>query len=307
MRKAIILDSHDNAAGQALVDLWRKQVAANPLLAENHLGFAGALQLTGDFNGAESEYNKLEQLDRSNPGLAAGRASLQRAIQHQNAEKAKMAATALYNQGLYREALAEINQAVLTEPKNDNYQYLLGECLEAVGDFKGAHQAYLTCVLINPEHNTMAASRIKMMQSGQAVPAAQQALARPQPQQQQRSPQPQQFGQQQQLGQQQQFSQPQQSTQPMQQQQSPGFSAPPSSVQMMQPISTRQIQALSSPGARISSKADAQVTTLHSITPRVSGLTMKTIKWLSSTTNATGSIGTNSRLVVKEDAPHHRR
>ena len=140
LRKALILDCKDGAAGAALVDLWRKQVAANPLLAENHLGLAGAMQLTGDFVGAESEYRKLEALDPKNPGLESGIASLNRAIAHSKADKHRLAAETLFNQGLRRDALAEITQAVTVEPRNANFQYLLGECLEAVGDYQGAHQ-----------------------------------------------------------------------------------------------------------------------------------------------------------------------
>ncbi len=165
LRKAVILDPHDTAAGQALVEIWRRQVAGNPLLAENHLGLAGALQLTGDFVGAESEYRRLEALDPRNPGLQAGQASLARAMQHDKAEKHKLAAETLYNQGLRREALAEISQAVMLEPRNARYQFLLGECLEANGDYQGAHQAYLTCVLIDPENNKQAAVRMKQMQA----------------------------------------------------------------------------------------------------------------------------------------------
>ncbi|MBI2810873.1 MAG: tetratricopeptide repeat protein [Candidatus Melainabacteria bacterium] len=165
LRKAVILDPKDVAAGQQLVEIWRKQVAANPLLAENHLGLAGALQLTQDFVGAESSYRKLEALDPKNPGLEAGRASLSRAYQHAKAEKHKLASTTLYNQGLRREALAEINQAVMLEPRNAEYQFLLGECLEANGDYQNAHQAYLTCVLIDPENNKEAAARMKAMQT----------------------------------------------------------------------------------------------------------------------------------------------
>jgi tetratricopeptide (TPR) repeat protein len=166
LRAAVILDSKDHLAGQQLVELWRHQVASNPLLAENHLGLAGALQLTGDFNGAESEYNKLQALEPQNPGLGAGRASLVRARQHAMAEKHKLAAETLFNQGLKREALAEISQAAMMEPKNSKYQFLLGECLEANGDLRGAHQAYLTCVLIDPEKNKEAAYRMKEMQRG---------------------------------------------------------------------------------------------------------------------------------------------
>lgn len=172
LRKAIILDSKDSLAGQALVDVWRRQVAANPLMAENHLGLAGALQLTGDFNGAEDEYNKLATLEPGNPGLAAGRASLNRARQHGTAEKHRLASETLFNQGLKREALAEIGQAVMIEPKNARFQFLLGECLEANGDLRGAHQAYMTCVLIDPAKNQEAAYRMKEMQKASMPMAA---------------------------------------------------------------------------------------------------------------------------------------
>jgi len=169
LRKAVILDDSDALAGQQLVDIWRKQVAKNPLNPDFHLGFAGALQLTGDYSGAESEYKKLEMLNANHPGLADGRASLQKSYIHGRAEKHKKAAETLFAQGLKKEALAEISQAVMIEPRNARYQFLLGECLEAAGDYKGAHQAYLTCVLIDPEKNKEAAARMKEMQSSGGV------------------------------------------------------------------------------------------------------------------------------------------
>ncbi|MBI1271493.1 tetratricopeptide repeat protein [bacterium] len=193
LRKALILDGDDHAAGQALVAIWREQVAKNPLSADYHLGLAGALQLSGDFVGARSEYNKLEAIDPQNPGLVAGRESLKRAYQHATAEKHRKAAETLFGQGLKREALAEISQATMMEPRNARYQFLLGECLEAAGDYKGAHQAYLTCVLIDPEHNQEAAARMKEMQNykGQGQPMSmmpQQNMAMPMQHAMQRQP-----------------------------------------------------------------------------------------------------------------------
>jgi tetratricopeptide (TPR) repeat protein len=164
LRRAVVLDPKDAQAGETLVEIWRKQVAQNPLLAENHLGLAGALQLTGRFADAEAEYRKLEALDPKNPGLESGRASLAKAIQHAEAEKYKAAAETLWNQGLHREALAQIGRAVQMEPRNSKYQFLFAECLEANGDYQGAHQAYLTCVLLDPEHNQEAAARMREMQ-----------------------------------------------------------------------------------------------------------------------------------------------
>ena len=180
LRKALILDSKDTAASQYLIEIWRKQVSNNPTLSENHLGLAGALQITGDFSGADTEYRKVEASEPNNPELAAGRASLTRAINHAKAEKYKMAFTTLFNQGLRKEAYSEIYQAVTIEPKNANYEYLLGECLEANGDYGGAHQAYLNCVLIDPENNKEAASRMKAMEGMQQ----QQGAKAPQQQQQ---------------------------------------------------------------------------------------------------------------------------
>jgi tetratricopeptide (TPR) repeat protein len=164
LRKAVVLDPKDVAAGQSLTEIWRRQVAQNPLLAENHLGLAGALQLTGDFVGAETEYRKLEALDAKNPGLEAGRASLQRAINHAEADKHRVAADTLFGQGLHHEALAEISRAVQMEPRNAKYQFLFAECLELSGNYQQAHQAYLTCVLMDPENNKEAAARMKEMQ-----------------------------------------------------------------------------------------------------------------------------------------------
>jgi tetratricopeptide (TPR) repeat protein len=172
LRKAIICDSKDVAAGQALVELWRKQVAQNPLLAENHLGLAGAMQLTGDFAGAEGEYRRLEALDPRNPGLESGRASLKRAYQHAIAEKHRMAAETLFSQGLRREALGEINQAVMMEDKNPKYLYLMAECLEGVGNYQAAHAAYLKVVILDPT-KVEAAERAKEMQKNMGMSSAQ--------------------------------------------------------------------------------------------------------------------------------------
>jgi tetratricopeptide (TPR) repeat protein len=172
LRKALILDNTDAAAGAALVEIWRKQVAANPSSAEHHLGLATALQLTNDFSGAESEYRQVEAIEPNNPGLALGKVTLIKAYAHARAEKLKLAASTLFSQGLKNDALNEIAQAVRLEPRNAGYQFMYAETLEAVGDYKDAHQAYLMCVLIDPEHNVEAAARAKRMESkGNATPS----------------------------------------------------------------------------------------------------------------------------------------
>ncbi|CAN5207853.1 hypothetical protein BH11CYA1_BH11CYA1_26430 [soil metagenome] len=165
LRKAVILDAKDNAAGQALIDIWRKQVSMNPELAENHLGLAGAFQLTGDFQSAAGEYLQVEQLDPGNARLAPGRESLARAMRHMTAEKHRAAAEVFIGQGLARDALSEISQAVNVEPKNARYQFLMGEALESGGDIQGALRAYHTSVLIDPENNQEAAARMRELQN----------------------------------------------------------------------------------------------------------------------------------------------
>ena len=179
LRKAVILDPKDTAAGAALVDLWRKQVASAPSVAENHLGLAGALQLTNDFVGAESEYKKVESIDPNNPEISMGLSSLKQVMGHQSAEKKKMAAETLFSQGLKREALVEITQAVQLEPRNASYQFLFGQCLESIGDLRDAYRAYMSCVLIDPQNNAEAAARAKQIKdqlnSSQAAQATRQA------------------------------------------------------------------------------------------------------------------------------------
>jgi tetratricopeptide (TPR) repeat protein len=165
LRKAVIIDNKDVAAGQALIDIWRRQVAANPLLAENHLGLAAAMQLTGDYTTADNEYRQVEQLDPHNSSLVGARASLQRAVKHTAAEKHMSAAETFFNQGLARDALAEIGQAVMVEPQNSKYQFLLGQCLESNNDMQGAKQAYHTCIVIDPK-NDEAAKRLREIENG---------------------------------------------------------------------------------------------------------------------------------------------
>lgn len=164
LRKAIILDPKDVAAGEALVQIWRRQVAQNPNLAENHLGLAGALQLTNDFIGAESEYRKLETIDPRNPSLEAGRASLQRAMIHAEADKHRAAAETFHSQGLNKEALAEMTRAVQMEPKNPKFHFLMAECLESAGNFEMAHKYYMAVVIHDQENAKEAAVRMKDIQ-----------------------------------------------------------------------------------------------------------------------------------------------
>ncbi|MBP9091134.1 tetratricopeptide repeat protein [bacterium] len=165
LRKAVIIDAKDNAAGLALIDIWRKQVSMNPELAENHLGLAGAFQLTGDYQSAAGEYLQVEQLDPGNARLAPGRESLARAMRHTTAEKHRVAAEVFISQGLAKDALSEISQAVNVEPRNARYQFLMGEALESGGDIQGALRAYHTSVLIDPQNNQEAAARMRDLQN----------------------------------------------------------------------------------------------------------------------------------------------
>lgn len=152
LRKAVIADPDDRASGQALVEIWRKQVATQPTLAENHLGLGTALQLSGDLDGAEAEYMKVEQLDRSNPQIGPARNSLVKARKHKEADKHREAAETFFSQGLKREALSELAQAAMMEPNNARYQFQLGEYLEAAGDYQNALAAYRKSVLIDPRN-----------------------------------------------------------------------------------------------------------------------------------------------------------
>ena len=165
LRKAVIYNSNDTIASSTLIDIWRKQVAKDDNSADNHIGLATALQLSMDFNGAKTEYSKAYQLDPNNVNLQAGIASLNKAMQHCQAQKYELAAKSLYGQGLYKEALTQMSQAVSFEPQNSHYQLLLGQCFEANGDYASAHRAYLASVLADPNNSSDAASRLKQMES----------------------------------------------------------------------------------------------------------------------------------------------
>jgi tetratricopeptide (TPR) repeat protein len=216
LRKAIVLNANDTNAGAALVELWRKQVAAAPNVAENHMGLAGALQLTNDFVGAESEYRRVQSIDPQNSAFEMGMNSLHRAMNHQVSEKHAAAAETLAGQGLAPEALSEINQAVLAEPKNARYQFLYGRVLEMNHDWDGARKAYLTTVLLDPKHNAEAATRLKQLESGGGLIGGNDNAAQQQQLQQQRQLQ---LQQQQQLQAQQQLQQQQMQQAQLQQQQ----------------------------------------------------------------------------------------
>lgn len=185
LRKAVICDTRDLAAGQALVEIWRKQVATHADLAENHLGLGTALQLTGDLDGAEGEYAKVEQLDKLNPQLTPARNSLARARKHKEAEKHREAAETFAGQGLKREALSEMAQAAMMEPNNGQYQFQMGEYLEAAGDYANALQAYKKSVLIDPKNDEGARRMRELMGREQRAPQYGQQQQQQQPPQQQ--------------------------------------------------------------------------------------------------------------------------
>jgi tetratricopeptide (TPR) repeat protein len=164
LRKALIGNPQDSAAAQVLVELWRRQVAAGAS-AQNHLGLAGALQLSGDLQGAAAEYREVQMLDPHNTELEPALKSLAHAVQHQKAQRHYEAAGTLFGQGLIKDALAEIGQAVISEPRNAEYQFLLGQCLESSGDYEAAKRSYLSCVIIDPENSRQAAARLHDMEA----------------------------------------------------------------------------------------------------------------------------------------------
>ncbi len=165
LRKAVIYNQNDSIASQALIEIWRKQVASGENSCDNHIGLAGAYQLAHDFTSAKAEYTRAYQLDPNNPNLQLGINSLNKAIGIDQAKKYELAAKSLYSQGLYKEALVQMTQAVNLCPTDSHYQLLLGQCFEANGDYQSAHRAYLASVLSDPQHSSEAAARLKKMEN----------------------------------------------------------------------------------------------------------------------------------------------
>jgi Flp pilus assembly protein TadD len=165
LSKALIINSNDQIAGHALLELWRKQVAAAPKDANAHMGLARAYQLTGRFDLANTEYATVMKLDPKHPNLAVAVESLKHASARQQAAESLQNARTLASHGAFSDASKAMEAALSVDPNDPELLLFQGELLERTGHAGEAAEAYRAILYADPQ-NAEAAKRLKMLTSG---------------------------------------------------------------------------------------------------------------------------------------------
>jgi tetratricopeptide (TPR) repeat protein len=163
--KALEFNGSDTVAAKALTNLWQQQVSRSPNSANAHLGLARAYQLSGNFDLARSEYDRVAQIEPNNATLPVARATLQNAVAKYQSKQTINAAQALEAQGAFEEAKNKIGEALASDPKNTELLLLQGEVLEKMGKASDAADAYRAVLYADP-NNTEAVHRLKSLSDG---------------------------------------------------------------------------------------------------------------------------------------------
>ncbi len=160
--KALSISPHDKQAGEALLDLWRRQVAANPNAVNGHLGLARAYLRTGDLESAQGEYREVVRLDPNNPQLPTARRCVKLALAQQASQKSLATAKALGSAGQLKDAYEKTNEALSYAANNTHALLYKGELAQKLGQPLEARQAYIAVLEEDPK-NTEAIKALKAM------------------------------------------------------------------------------------------------------------------------------------------------
>jgi tetratricopeptide (TPR) repeat protein len=164
LSRALILDPNDTVAAQALQQLWREQIAKNPVSANPHLGLARAFQLSNDLKSAQAEYREVVRLDPQHPNLPAARQSFKLALAKQEATRCLQAAHTLEDSGALNDAHTKILEAVNLTPTSISARLYQGSVAEKLTLYKEAHDAYMTVLREDPR-NQIAANHLRNLNS----------------------------------------------------------------------------------------------------------------------------------------------
>ncbi len=160
--KALVLDQEDKTASHQLIELWQRQVSANPKDANAHMGLARAYQLSNDLKSAQNEYRTVVSIDPNHPNLPAARESFKLALSRQEAMGAFEAAKTLETHGALSEAYQKAGEAVSLSPSDVKFKFYQAELAERLGHHADAKQHYLEVLRQDPK-NALAAQRIKAL------------------------------------------------------------------------------------------------------------------------------------------------
>lgn len=141
-KKALQLEADSPDVLAANVRGWNEAVRLAPLVAENHIGLAQALQVKGDYVNAEEEYNQALKLDPDNEIAIKGLESLRTDKLKFQVEKIVKDALKLQSEKKYSEAIAEYVKAIEIAPRDPKLHYNIGTAFQAAGDFEHAEKAY---------------------------------------------------------------------------------------------------------------------------------------------------------------------
>lgn len=161
---ALKIDPHDRLAGQALLDLWHRQVALYPNEVKSHLGLARAFLELDCIDCAQEEYREVVRLDPDNPQLPTARASVQKALAKREAFKDYDMSKVLEGQGNYPEAYNKMAEA-LSYYASPELLFYRGQLAEKVGSSSEARTAYLEALKENPQY-PQAVARLNALNSG---------------------------------------------------------------------------------------------------------------------------------------------
>lgn len=149
-KKAIVLEPNSSDALTANVRGWNEAIRLAPLVADNHIGLATALQLKKDFDNAEEEYKQALKLDPDNQAATLGLESLEKDKIKAKVDMHSNNALKLQTQGKYDEAIDEYVKALEINVNDAKLNYNIGTAFQAKGDFEHAEKAYKKSLEIDP-------------------------------------------------------------------------------------------------------------------------------------------------------------
>ena len=151
-KKAIQLEPDSSDALGANVRGWNEAVRLAPLVAENHIGLAIALQTKKDFINAEEEYNQALKLDPNNETAQRGLQSLTQDKLKFQALKIIGTALKFQSEGKYNEAISQYVKAIELNPNDTKLHYNIGTAFQANNDFEHAEKAYKKSLELDPNN-----------------------------------------------------------------------------------------------------------------------------------------------------------
>ena len=141
-KKALDLEPNSQEALAANVRGWNEAVRLAPLVPENHIGLASALQIKKDFINAEEEYNQALKLEPGNEIAVRGLETLAKDKLRTKAATYLEGALTLQSDGKFDEAIKQYIKALEIDSADSNLHYNVGTAFQAKGDFEHAEKAY---------------------------------------------------------------------------------------------------------------------------------------------------------------------